>query len=173
MIGPMFDGDDLFAADRQHDIYGHACNIVCSTCFHLVRLATTLLGNERHATWQPVSTYDHRTLQMAHDLLAAAWRFRTESRQRNLFWDPTERTPLEIQWLDWLRQEVSGWTYHAYLVAYVMTILNNQNRPAGDKAESQLCLALMNLYGDVPWNPNLRCAIESDLEKNCAAHQTP
>jgi hypothetical protein len=98
-------------------------------------------------------TYDHRTIQAAHDVLAAVWRYRTNSVQPGLPLGRTERdAPMGTQgWLPWLRAEVDGWRNQPRLIALVLTILANQNNPPGYKAEEQLERLLRERHADVPW----------------------
>ena len=97
-----------------------------------------LLDDTDHPDWGTVETFDHRTLQRAHDLLAAVWRFRHDARQFELSLDvchPRWSRPLvdreapvkphdllaEVpgRWLDWLREEVDGWLHSPHLVRSV------------------------------------------------------
>ena len=55
------------------------------------------------------------------------------------------------QWLDWLSNEVHSWQHEPHLMRYVMTILTNQNKPEGYKAESYLACELIERFDDVPW----------------------
>ena len=55
--------------------------------------------------WGTVESFDHRTLQGAHDLLAAVWRFRNDFRQSELpFVNKNSLDEVQELWLDWLRQ---------------------------------------------------------------------
>lgn len=173
IVGTFFDGDDdTKIAWKQHDVYGEALGAIIGTSNRLALFAKSLLDDKSHANWGTIETCDHRTLQGAHDLLAAAWRFRHDFRQSEL---PLERQPEplvphtpENLWLWWLRDEIEEWVWQPELVQRVQLILANQNKPVGYAAESRLCLALLDRFQDVPWDPKWRAAYESDLAKGMA-----
>ena len=154
-------------AKKQHDVYGEALEVMISTTNHFARVAIALLDDRSHPGWGQFTRCDHRTLQDAHDLLAAVWRFRNDFRQTNLSFDKSENdsTP-ERLWLAWLKKEISSWIEHPELVRFVQLILANQNQPLGYEAESRLCIAIMDKFGEVPWKASLRAAYEEDLNRD-------
>lgn len=169
IIGTFFEGDDdAEIAHEQHEFYGQALDTIIETCNRLTQFAKAVLGDESHDAWGTVHACDHRTLQGAHDLLAAAWRFRYDQRQGQL---PLGRKVSETlvsdtpgnRWLRWLRGEIESWVREPQLVRHVQLILANQNQPAGYASESRLNLAILDRYPDVPWKPDLRDACERDL----------
>ena len=167
IVGSYFEGDvDLDAALRQHDVYVHALHIIVSTCNRYARFARSVLDDTKHTYWGEVDSYDHRTMQTAHDLLAAVWRFRHDFLQPKLPLE-TKGALIDLQrhWLEWLRREISGWTYESNLVRSVQLILANQNETIGYRAEAALCLGILEKFGDIPWNDNIQTALEfpSDL----------
>jgi hypothetical protein len=182
IVGTFFAGDeDTKIAWKQHDVYGEALEAIIKVSNRLTLFAKSLLDDKAHASWGTIETCDHRTLQGAHDILAAAWRFQNDFRQSDL---PLERrheplvphTP-ENLWLWWLRDEIERWVCQAALVRDVQMILGNQNQPIGYAAESRLCLALINRFHAVPWLPNWRDAFEqalaSDLARSAGLSREP
>ena len=151
IVGKCFPDDDLAIARQQHDVYGQALGIIVQQCNQYTRFAKVLLEVEGYSLWGKVDSFDHRTLQEAHDLLAAAWRFRyIQSRlQATFFDDPDE--DIQSLWLDWLRNEVAQWILLPKLVRAVQLILENQNKPVGYHAESSLCSEITEIFADVPW----------------------
>jgi hypothetical protein len=84
-VGKRFDGDDdTEVAWKQHDVYHQALGIIIESCNRLTRFAKALMDDKGHKHWGNAESCDHRTLQEAHDLLAAAWRFRQSLRQGEL-----------------------------------------------------------------------------------------
>ena len=73
--GYFADDEDIEAQWEQHDVYDEALSIIVSACNRHTNFARSLLEDSYHPTWGTIDHYDHRTLQNAHDLLAAAWRF--------------------------------------------------------------------------------------------------
>ena len=167
IVAPLFEGDDDDeVALKQHDVYGHALAVIVSTCNRHVRFARAVLNDADHPGWGTVEDFDHRTMQNAHDLLAAAWRFRHDFRQSSLpFESENPREKVQTLWLDWLRREIADWTTKPGLVRSVQLVLTNQNKPAGYVAEGQLCLDILDWFSEVPWKPSLREAHEADITR--------
>ncbi len=175
IVGIYFNGDDDNQVKwLQHDVYGAALHIIVRTCWEHVKYANMVLYDDWGNRWDPVYEFDHRTLQVAHDLMAAAWRSRYAFaiRQHPLPIDGIRNNEIPDfvgHWLAWLRNEVESWNdgvcprdYSASLIRFVSQILKNQNRPAGYRAEKKLAWELVNRYSDVPWERRWADAIESD-----------
>jgi len=173
IVGTLYHGDDdNEIAWKQHDVYGTALGQIVRICNRLTRFAMVLLDVEEPSSWGTTWEFDHRTLQWAHDLLAAAWRSKHDTRQLELPFKRTSEhllphTP-EGLWLRWLREEVESWVWEPGLVRCVITILANQNQPEGYIAESKLSLALLDRFSDVPWVSSNRDAFETDLANDLA-----
>ena len=167
IVAALFEGDDdSEVAWKQHDVYGDALAIIVSTCNRHARFACAVLNDADHPDWGTLECSDHRTIQDAHDLLAAAWRFLNDFRQPQLPFEP--ENPLgkvQMLWLDWLRSETANWTTRPRLVRSVQLDLTNQNKPIGYAAEAQLCLDILDRFPEVPWEPKWREAYEADLTK--------
>ena len=164
-ISPRFDRDvDMEVARIQHGVYPHALSIIVSKCKLYAEFARSLLDDADHPEWDTIESFDHRTLQNAHDLLAAAWRFRNDFRQLALsFVDQNFPDKVQQLWLDWLRHEMAEWLRRPELVRLVLLILTNQNKPPGYVAEAELSLKIMCDFSYVPWDPELRKAYEANL----------
>lgn len=173
IVGTFFDGDDdTEVVWKQHDVYEEALSAIIQVSNRLTLFAKSLLDDRCHANWGTIKTCDHRALQGAHDILAAAWRFQNDLRQSEL---PLERRPEplipqtpENLWLRWLRDDVEKWVRQPALVRDIQLILGNQNQPVGYAAESRLCLALLDRFHAVPWLPNWRDAYEKDFAHDLA-----
>lgn len=167
IVGSYFHGDeDMATAWKQHDVYSQGLSIIVSTCNRLTRFARELLDDDHHEPWGYVARYDHRVLQSPHDLLAAAWRYKHDLRQGVLPFEQRPDFPAETtadRWLLWLSNEVMSWSESPGLVRQVQVILEYQNQPIGDAAESALCLALLDRFYVVPWRESQRTAFETDL----------
>jgi hypothetical protein len=169
IVGAYFDGDsDTEVALRQHGVYQKALGIIIESCNRIVRFSKSLLDVDSPDEWGTISSCDHRTLQMAHDLLAAAWRFEHGVRQSRLQLEPklgpVEADTIENEWLSWLRDEIDGWRWRPEIIRNVQLILTNQNQPVGYNAEGQLCLSILDRFHNVSWKPSLRSACETDLD---------
>lgn len=169
IVGEFFDGDiDKEVAWKQHDVYGSALRTIIDACCGYALFARDLLNDQGHEEWGTIRKCDHRTLQGSHDLLAAAWRFRHDLRQPELPLANARSVNPELMWLDWLRDELVDWRNHPELVKSVLTILSNQNQPAGYLAESQLRLDLLGRFHEVPWKQSWRDAYEQDHLRDLA-----
>lgn len=170
IVGSFFNGDDdMELAGRQHGVYDQALRILVLTCNRYAAFARALLDDAGHPDWGRIESFDHRVLQGCHDLLAAAWRFRNDSRQGRMYFnDAGHPIPAEPVWLDWLRIEVSDWIDRPHMVRAVQIVLTSQNQPVGYLAELELCLGVMDQFNDVPWPANERRAREADLAARAA-----
>ena len=169
--GYFEDDEDVDAQREQHAVYDGALSIIVSSCNRHTNFARSLLEDSRRKTWGAVNCYDHRTLQDAHDLLAAAWRFQDGGsyRQGKLsFAGEAPFDDVQVLWLNWLRHEVDGWTSSPHLVRSVQIILSNQNKPLGYMAESKLCLDIFDRFSNIPWDEKLYEAHEKDLYEEIA-----
>ena len=177
-VGSRFLGnDDKDVMWLQHDVYGQALGIIAETCQDYARSAQRILFDNADDS-EFIHRFDHRTLQDAHDTIAAAWRYRCllEVRQMPLPMDDdwTGSPDFKGHWLNWLLEEVRSWKHSPFLVRCVVKILKNQNQPKGYKAEADLKWELMIRYGDVPWEPELLSAAEGALHtasRRCQSRQ--
>ena len=167
-VGPCFDGDvDMEVAKKQNDVYGQALWIIVRQCNLYAEFARRVLDDADHSEWGTVESFDHRTLQGAHDLLAAVWRFRNDFQQPLLpFVDKKSLDELQTLWLGWLRHEIAGWIDYPHRVRLVQLILTNQNELPGYIAEAQLSLDIINWFTEVPWKQTLREASEASLSEH-------
>lgn len=166
IVGSSFASDDSKVGWAQHDVYGHALWIITSTCTQQV--VDGVLEFAVYRIREHVGGYDHRTLQGAHDLLAAAWRFYHAAPGQPSATGAGNVRAIQQQWLDWLRAEVRSWTSSPELTRHVQAIMTHQNKPIGYLAESRLGLAILDRFPAVPWNARIRHAYEEDLAKDLA-----
>lgn len=154
IVGCLFDGDeDTRTSWEQHDVYQTALDLIVSGCRDHVTFAVTLLELPWPERWPMDGPYDHRTLQHAHDILAAAWRHRTDSIQLSLPFDgiPCSTAKQMNAWLAWLKAEVGLWHQQPRLIGQVMTILAVPNTEPGHQAEEQLVALLRERFSAIPW----------------------
>jgi len=168
IVASYFDGDeDMKIAWIQHDVYGSALDLIVTNCNKITRIAQAILDDQVNNKFGTVPIYkvDHRTLQFAYDLLAAAWRSKNDFLQQEFsFGKDRSFVAAKNEWLSWLAMEVEGWLLRPHLVRNVQLIICNQNQPLGYLAESQLCLDIINYLNDVPWRKGLRDAFRKDIE---------
>ena len=148
IVGSFFENDDdRDLMHRQHDVYHEALAIILNTCNKLTRFAFRVLNDSEHPDWGNIQRFDHRTLQGAHDFLAAAWRYSNDTRQGDLpFSNAASTPPPETRWLRWLETETFSLIEYPQLVRSVQLILNNKNKPVGYAAEASLGLLIMDRF---------------------------
>lgn len=154
IVSEAFAGDSMPVAWHQHDVYGEAVSLIARECQRKALKAAAILGVVPPSAAMMEGGVDHRTLQKAHDIVAAAWRFRENVAQTRFALDATAPLGME-DWLIWLGNEVATWDHEPSLVRLVIEILGNQNSKSGYRAENQLTLALLNRFRDVPWNKGI------------------
>ena len=151
LIYNQFPGDDMALAGQQHDVYGKALSLIIDGARRHYVNACLMTGNSA-GRWPVDAAIDHRTLQGAHDVLAAAWRWRVSPPQRGLIRGDDPQCSM-ADWLDWLAGEVRDWRDEPGLILSMAAIVACQNQTLGYAGELRLCEALRRRHGDVPWHP--------------------
>ena len=177
ITSPLFKGDnDEEVQWQQRSVYRNALRTIVSECNRHARFARAILPpairavlhDSQHADWGKAEKFDPRTLQNAHDLLAAAWRFRFRFDLRQLklrlehpdtpidtlkpqiHWVVDPLSP-QLHWLWWLARETETWIDEPWFIRLVLLILSNQNEAVEYQAEYELRISIINKFPDVPW----------------------
>lgn len=142
IVGTYFDGDnDDTLKWQQHDCYREALSIIAYDWREDYRNAAIMHGRDSISLPE---RFDHRTLQAAHDYLAAWWRWkhnRTDS-----YFEGLEQVTVE-DWIVWLKREVTAWPTQApHTIQLVVRVLLNQNTDVGYAAEDALQEELCRCY---------------------------
>ena len=158
-IGSIFESDDDVNIMRiQHNSYGDALYIIQTGCMRHIDMAKSMIlhdsNRDNYKEWGHVPNYtDHRTLQWAHDLLAAAWRYSLITEAIPLVFAPPGKIPYyNSYWLSWLRDEIDSWWRFPEMVRAVQIILLNQNMPFANHAEKVLAYWIVYKFDKIPWN---------------------
>lgn len=149
IVGCSFEGDSIELAWKQHEVYGEALHIIVSSIYEHPKRAAEMLGLANHHV--PAEARDHRTMQMAHDILAAAWRHQSEP--ADMFAEKPDQSM--YGWFCWLRAECDSWHRSPEIVRLFLTIFENQNNDVGYAAEDALSRALLLRFDKVPWEDRL------------------
>lgn len=86
IVGSCFEGDGKFGAFvmwKQHTAYSAALVSIVNICQEYAGLAYSIVGGHYYR-WNLFEEIEHRTLKHAHDIIAAAWRFRYELEARQM-----------------------------------------------------------------------------------------
>ena len=160
IVGSKFDGDvDKKLMWDQCVVYHRAVRVIVKKCDQMAAFARNLLADEIHTGWgqHDNDNYHHITLSRAHDLIAAAWRYRFAPSDR-VFPFAEENPEFSADysqmhgWQSWLNEELDSWIHAPHLVRSVQLILSHQNDYLGDRAQYELFKDLVRHFHDVPWN---------------------
>lgn len=154
-VADYFDGDNDPSAKVswiQHDAYREALRLIACACVEHMKSAFMLAFEDYPKKWDRSFKYDHRTLQLAHDVIAAAWRFECIKTELPLFFQTDHEDVIFRKWFAWLRSEVDLWSNQSAIVRNVIIILGDQNVENGYRAEDLLIQALVRRYLNVPWH---------------------
>ena len=136
----------------QHRVYEQVIAGWVGRLMHVFAKAEALTGSGSILAMQiqHCHRFDHRTVQGAHDLVAAAFR-----------WRYTPTTPLfagvglnedfEARWRGFARQEFEAFLLQPRTAALWATAVARGNTPAGLAAEREIDEQLRDWYHDVPW----------------------
>ena len=155
MIASRFDGyNNQTLMDVQHKTYGDMIGWLFGSARRRYLDAGRLLNVETDLTeaLRGQTTFDHRTLQGAHDLIAAYFRFAHDDGGQLRF-DESEQPPLyEIRiWRSWtrfFRDEVRDLLQDDEFTLGVLYAAVYANQDTGTAAEQQINLFLEDRYRD-------------------------
>lgn len=150
MAGSVFNGDDnrqLMAL--QHEMYMDSVAVLFSNAKELYLVAEKLIGvdTELGRLVSPVTGFDHRTLQTAHDIMAAQFRFITP--YRPLLPNEYESKELGKAWRDWLVTEVNSLITDPRFTQAVLVATGCKNTDRGYAAEKELRKLLLARYSEL------------------------
>jgi hypothetical protein len=155
IICPWFSGDTNRALQKvQHDLYPFVVGLLFDRPRKRYLRSAQLLGVHTFFAQKvaPITRFDHRVLQRAHDIVAADYRF---------FWDDGGQVPLplarreryedllERRWKEFYTQEVTNLTEDDSIVVAVLTAVAFQNKDTGYDAEDRLQELLEARYSSV------------------------
>ena len=158
IVGSYFYGDSTRIGLIQHGCYGEALHIIVSFASAKHRKAERVVAvrTELSHLRDEFINFDHRTLELLHDCMAAA--FRVEYCFNADFFTykiPDPHTPEEIMtfWFDFLRKELERvFAEYAQLPRLILTAaLYSNPDQKGKDAEDKLYEMTMQLY------PDLKC----------------
>lgn len=151
IVGRVFEGDDdADTRDLQEDVFHDALQLIVFGCRKHYARATKLLQITDPLFDRVCAnkSIDHRTIQTAHNLIAAYWRFHTRRTHPVLPFEDKDTTKRKAiaDWLAWLQAEIDSWVDEPHLVRTLIFCLANANTQPGNQAEEALALALRERY---------------------------
>jgi len=152
-VGSEFPGDDNHVLmDVQHAVYGEMVGRLFAgprdrylTAGRLLRVDDEFVQKLRSMT-----SFDHRTLQGAHDRIAAYFRFRRDDGGQLQLGetDPEYRQRLEHEWRAFFQKEIEYLTADDEFTRAVCTATAHGNKDPGCTAESWLDQFLRDRYSE-------------------------
>ena len=133
----------------QHEVYGEALSIIGGGCVRHFRNACEIAGVDPAMAASLEEQIDHRTMQAAHDYLAAVWRFKVRPTEPLLPIEEPEPPVASYHWLTWLRNDVRTWNEKPEIVRAVLEVRRNQNSERGYAAEDELMRLLRIEYRSI------------------------
>lgn len=148
-VGREFLGDDNEALKIiQHNAY--TTSPIASKCINIYVRSCEMTSqkNALYEQMRDLKTYDHRTLQEAHDQIAAYFRFLHGELHLPLISSEEEyKLKLEARWKGFYDVETSELAATPSINQTVIQILAHQNKEIGMYAETVLSYHLNNRYG--------------------------
>lgn len=146
-VGSMFVGDDdENVMVIQHAEYGYAVGRILQRTQQRYLLAAAILGVEDEMTepLRRISSFDHRVLQDAHDLIAAGFRAHLPRiSQLELGEEKADlQDRIRQRWLDWLEAELGELVDNPEFVRAACEAVVMSNTPTGLRAERRLGVLL-------------------------------
>jgi len=152
MVGSEFPGDD----DRtlmsvQHSVYGEMVVRLFTSARDRYLAAASLLRHEDALSGRlrSMDGFDHRALQLAHDRIAAFFRFSDDGRQLHLGENETDcRRTLETTWREFVQSEAARLTHDDDFTRAVCTAAAFGNEDSGVAAERWIDQFLKDRYAE-------------------------
>ncbi len=143
----MFPGDEskeLF--DMQHGMYGQVCvALLDAACKRYMAAEETLqLKTADGEAVRALTQFDHRVLQGAHDLIAAAYRFKYLNLP--LFPEPLNPQNIELDWMRFATKEIEKLVADPLFCRAVIISVIHANTSQGRAAEYTMEDTLRNRY---------------------------
>lgn len=150
-----FEGDDNEELkDAQNRLYGWAVRWIVDHAWEHYRYAEEVQGLPEDKKlpgleWMAkfnVSSFDHRTVQETHDILAAGYRQVHKMGEKH--WEEKgDGKALEDGWDSCVRSETRRWMSDPFIVRAIVTATQYANKSEGLAAERALARYLREMYG--------------------------
>ena len=139
----------------QHDDYMRSVGSIFRAATSALVRADALLGTELLIVEKAraVTTFDHRALQGAHDILAATYRYRhDDGGQMRLFEEASaQATRYCAHWRMWLGEQLQELVEYPQFVRSVVESVIFANSVMGTLAERRACGVLHSHYSTGDW----------------------
>lgn len=156
IIKRVFQNDDnRLLKDVQHDEYMRSVVRIFNAARAELAHADAIIGSNLLIVEKARATtaFDHRVLQDAHDIMAAAYRYRhDDGGQMQLFGDPDKQKDEYLRaWVDWLSEQLTELIRSPQFVRSVVECVIFANSVMGHAAEARLGDFLLEHYSAGDW----------------------
>ncbi|CAM5195708.1 hypothetical protein [Alishewanella longhuensis] len=158
IVGYVFENDinDLLKG-IQHDSYPQSVTKIFLSCRRAMSKAEAILGIfiDDVEKARDIVNFDHRVLQDAHDIIAAAYRYKfDDGGQLKLGESIEEQSHRYLSgWGNWLEQELDELTGYRRFAHSVIESVIYKNTDKGYKAEHSIADILLTHYSAEDWMP--------------------
>lgn len=153
IVNCNFKGDNNEALKwDQHDNYQKSLANIFSAAKSALIQADAIIGSNLPIVEKvlPISSFDHRVLQNAHDIIAAAYRYKNDDGgQLRLFVGP--KSLYSDLWSNWLTQELEALIVYPQFVQSIIESVVFSNTKQGYLAEEKLRNILFTHYSYIEW----------------------
>lgn len=156
IISSEFENDNnKLLKDIQHDMYGHTLWKIFVACRRAMIKAEAIL-DVRHVDTdkaREISSFDHRGLQAAHDIIASVYRYKSDDGgQLRLAESIEDQKNRYIRgWANWLDQELDDLTGIPKFAHSVIEVVVHDKTDKGYQAEEVLADILLRYYSAESW----------------------
>lgn len=156
IIFRVYDNDCNKVLKRvQHDEYMRSIVSIFNVAKTALVRADAIIGSDLLIVEEAraVTTFDHRVLQDAHDIIAAAYRYQyDDGGQLHLFDESgAQRIRYLRQWTQWLADQLLELTGYPQFVRSVVECVIFSNTEMGYMAENRVCDILLTHYSAGDW----------------------
>lgn len=101
---------------------------------------------------EKITSFDHRTLQNAHDIIAARYRYlKDDFGQMSLFCNLSQEDRYRRDWSQWFHEEIDSLIDYDTFIRATVKAVAFQNSKQGYKAENDLGEFLVSYYSMGDW----------------------
>ena len=148
IISSVYENDcNQLLKDVQHGEYGRSVGNIFNAARSAFLQADAILGTKLLIAEKAreVQAFDHRVLQDAHDILAAAFRYRHDDGGQLALGESSDAQRLRylIEWTQWLEEQLHELVMYRQFARSVVECVIFSNGEAGYIAENRLCDLLL------------------------------
>lgn len=158
IVGSMYPGDENNTLmNVQHDLYHRHVFAIFDAARQALSFADRLLGTGllMAEKARAIDYVDHGSLRVAHDIIAATYRYYHDDGGQLLLWDNQgQYNRYSLGWANWFREELHTLAINPCFVLPTVEAVMFENSPMGRFAEGALNDMLITHYHMDKWAPS-------------------